>query len=328
MNSFLVIQTASIGDVILATSVLEKLHKHYPDARIDMLIKKGNEGLFSGHPFLNEVIIWDKSKKKYYNILRILYGIKHNHYDAIINIQRFAITGLLTVLSGAKYKTGFDKNPFSLFFNKRIKHTIKKLNKHEIERNHQLIADLTDEKPAAVKLYLSQNEYSRISQYTTRDYLCIAPASIWFTKQYPVEKWIEFVAEIDPDLYIYFLGSEQDYDICKEIINRSKHPNCLNLTGKLTLLETTALMKKAGMNFVNDSAPLHFASAVNAPVTVIYCSTIPAFGFGPLSDNSVVVETDEDLKCRPCGLHGFRECPEGHYKCAYTIPKEKLLSRI
>ena len=44
-------------------------------------------------------------------------------------------------------------------------------------------------------------------------------------------------------------------------------------------------MSRAGMNYVNDSAPLHFASAMNAPVTAVYCSTIPGFGFGPLSDS-------------------------------------------
>ena len=44
-DSILVIQTASIGDVILATPVVEKLHRFFPDSRIDLLVKKGNEGL-------------------------------------------------------------------------------------------------------------------------------------------------------------------------------------------------------------------------------------------------------------------------------------------
>jgi heptosyltransferase-2 len=87
-------------------------------------------------------------------------------------------------------------------------------------------------------------------------------------------------------------------------------------------------MKDAAMNFVNDSAPQHFASAMNAPVTSIFCSTVPAFGFGPLSDDSVVIETDVPLDCKPCGLHGFRACPKDHFKCALTIKKEKLLARI
>jgi heptosyltransferase-2 len=78
-------------------------------------------------------------------------------------------------------------------------------------------------------------------------------------------------------------------------------------------------MKYAEMNYVNDSAPMHLASAVNAPVTAYFCSTIPEFGFGPLSENSTVVQTTEKLPCRPCGLHGKRKCPEGHFKCADVL---------
>jgi len=100
------------------------------------------------------------------------------------------------------------------------------------------------------------------------------------------------------------------------------------LSGKLTFMQSAALMRDAVMNFVNDSAPQHFASAMNAPVTAIFCSTVPAFGFGPLSDNSAIIETDEKLSCKPCGLHGFKSCPEKHFKCALTIRKEKILERI
>ena len=69
------------------------------------------------------------------------------------------------------------------------------------------------------------------------------------------------------------------------------------------------------MNYVLDSGPLHICSAMNAPVTAIFCSTSPAFGFGPLSDISIVVEPQEKLSCRPCGAHGHKKCPEGHFKC-------------
>ena len=82
------------------------------------------------------------------------------------------------------------------------------------------------------------------------------------------------------------------------------------------------------MNYVNDSAPMHLASAVNAPVCVIYCSTVPHFGFGPLSDISNIVEVKENLDCRPCGLHGHRACPKGHFKCAQQIDVQQLLANL
>jgi heptosyltransferase-2 len=78
-------------------------------------------------------------------------------------------------------------------------------------------------------------------------------------------------------------------------------------------------VQDAQMNYVNDSAPLHLASAMNAPVTAFFCSTIPAFGFGPQSANATIIETTIKLDCRPCGLHGYKACPKGHFKCAESI---------
>jgi heptosyltransferase-2 len=106
------------------------------------------------------------------------------------------------------------------------------------------------------------------------------------------------------------------------------HTRITNLCGQLSFLESAALMRDARMNYVNDSAPLHFASAMNAPVTAVYCSTIPGFGFGPLSDQRFVVETRETLDCRPCGLHGFKACPLGHFNCAHTINAGQLLATL
>jgi len=63
LERILVIQTAFLGDVILATPVWENLHKQYPQAQIDVVVKKGNESLLAAHPFLNQVFIFDKSQK-------------------------------------------------------------------------------------------------------------------------------------------------------------------------------------------------------------------------------------------------------------------------
>jgi len=328
MSSFLIIQTASIGDVILATPVLEKLKYFHPESRIDLLIKKGTEGLFAGHPFINKLYIWNKNEKKYSNLFSILKVIQRNRYDYVINLQRFASSGILTVFSRARKTIGFNKNPFSVLFGKSYEHKIKDGDVHEVERNLSLIEDLSGEGFFMPKLYPTAADKALMSQYKTEKYICIAPASLWNTKQYPEDKWIEFVKTVDDSLRIYFLGSKNDQSLCERIIEQSGHANSLNLAGKFSLLQTAELMRDAFMNYTNDSAPTHLASAVNGKTTTIFCSTITAFGFGPLSDNSYVVETKEDLDCRPCGLHGFKECPENHLKCAYTISVEQLSNLI
>jgi heptosyltransferase II len=323
LKKILVIQTASIGDVILATPVIEKLHLFFPDAKIDFLIKKGNEGVFTGHPFLNNLILWNKANHKIRNFLWIFYDIRKNHYDAVINIQRFALTGILTAFSGAKIRIGFSKNPFSLFFSTRVKHEIRE-DVHEVDRNLKLIEKITDKIKTRPKLYLSEKDTRKFSNFKNQIYYTISPGSLWNTKKFPMNKWVEFVSTIDKGSFVIFLGSKDDNDLCDKIIQQSSHKNSINLSGHSSLMESAALMKDAKMNFTNDSAPMHLASSVNAPVTVIFCSTIPGFGFGPLSDQSNIVEIRKNLSCRPCGLHGLRLCPEKHFKCALDIDVSQL----
>jgi len=325
MKKILIIQTAFIGDVILATPLIEKLKNFYPKAEIDFLLRKGNEGLLKNHPKINEVLIWDKKKHKYNSLAKLGREVRRNKYDLLINLQRFASSGLLTTSSKAKIKIGFAKNPFSFAYTHKFPHVIDQ-EMHEVHRNLSLIEGLTDNSFQPPVLYPSDSDFEKVEALRRSGaYYCVAPASVWFTKQFPADKWIEMIDQINHDHPVYLLGSPSDLDLCAEIREKTIHENVRILAGELTFLQSAALMKGARMNFVNDSAPLHIASAVNAPVTAIFCSTIPEFGFGPLSDHSRVIETKESLECRPCGLHGKKACPKGHFKCATTIDTTEIL---
>lgn len=322
--SFLVIQTAFIGDVILATGILETLHQRFPSASIDFLVRKGNESLVEGHPYLREVIVFDKSKK-YRNLLKLIGKIRRSRYDYVINVQRFATTGLITALSGAGCTIGFDKNPLSFLFSRKVQHHVG--DRHEMFRNHELIEWLAGGSPSKPRLYPSMEASEKARGLASTPYITVSPASVWFTKQFPAEQWIVFLKKLPASIQICLLGSKDDVELCRRIaesVGSHAHP----YAGGLTFLESAALMKDAVMNYVNDSAPMHLASAVNAPVTAVYCSTVPSFGFGPLSDVSFVVESPEKLDCRPCGLHGFKSCPQGHFRCATSITSEQLQATL
>ena len=323
MKKVLVIQTAFIGDVILATSLLETLHKHSKEQlQIDLLVRKGNEGLLEGHPFINEVLIWNKKNGKYQALLNLKKTLRKTKYDIVYNLQRFGGTGWLTWRSGARTKVGFKKNPFAFGFNRKYEHEIGTV-LHEIERNFQLIKeDLSPnasiEKP---RLYPGLEELNQVRQLTdsTEQYFVLAPSSVWFTKQLPFEKWCELIKTFNKEQPIYLIGAPNDSDYLKTIVDSCNDRNVINLAGKLSLLASAALIQNADRTYVNDSAPLHLASAVNAPVTAFFCSTLPSFGFGPLSDDSKIVEVTEKLDCRPCGLHGHATCPKGHFNCGKLI---------
>ena len=327
-KQFLVIQTAFLGDAVLATSLLEKLHAFFPDAAIDLVVRKGNHGLFEGHPFLRKLFVWDKRGSKNRNLFALIGELRKTEYDHIINCQRFFSTGLMTALARGKETIGFDKNPLSLGFSRTVKHTIGD-GRHEVDRLNDLIAHLTNGSRPLPRLYPTPQARADaerlVFQHTEGQgrYVCIAPASVWFTKQWPETKWVELIKALTPALHVFLIGAPGDHALCTRIAKAAGRG--VVLAEELSLLSSAALMEGAAMNYVNDSAPLHIASAMNAPVTAIFCSTVPAFGFGPLRDNGRVVETSEKLDCRPCGLHGHKACPKGHFKCAGGIGMDQLM---
>lgn len=326
---FLIVQTAFPGDVILATALLEKLHAYHPESELHFLLRRGNEGLLAGHPFLKKVWVWDKTSGKTRNLLRLAWLIRQEGFTHVINVHRFASSGLLTALSGAKHRVGFGKNPFAFSYTRKLPHVISPPDAargiHEVERNQTLIALLTDAQPALPRLYPTATDCSAVKSFQTESYVCIAPASVWPTKQFPAERWASLAQKLSDAHRVYILGGPGDALLGANIVAKSGLEESSSLCGRLTFLQSAALMEGAAMNYTNDSAPLHMATAMAAPLTAVFCSTVPQFGFGPLEANARVVEHPGPLYCRPCGLHGRKACPEGHFRCAWDIREEDLL---
>ena len=313
MQRILIIQTAFLGDVILASPVWENLHVAFPHAQIDVVVKKGNESLLAGHPFIQNLYIFDK-RQKVKNLWKLGKTLRANKYELVINLQRFASSGILTILTKGKESRGFEKNPLSLFFSKRFKHEMKP-NWHEVDRNLSLISDLVSSPPRRPQLYPSLDDLQAIQMYQVVQYYCLAPTSVWFTKQAPETIWLKLIKDlVAKQQRIYLLGAASDQKYLDAMAKKAGSAEVVNLAGKLTLLQSAALMAGAQHNYVNDSGPLHLASATNAPVSAFFCSTVPEFGFGPLSDTANIIEV-QGLDCRPCGLHGHKSCPKGHFRC-------------
>lgn len=315
MNRILIIQTAFLGDVILATPVVSELHRLFPSADIDFLVKKGNESLLEGNTKIRKIYTFNKAEGKYKSLWKLIRTFRNERYDLVINLHRFASSGMIAGMSGSKKRYGFKKNPFSFLYTKKFPHQIGD-GTHEVSRNLSMIAEFGAVETRKPELFPSDEDQTFVERYKSTPYICIAPASVWFTKQLPEEKWVELLKQSDEKVYI--LGAPGDRELGDRILHAAPEIKAENLCGELSLKQSAALMKDAVRSYVNDSGPLHLASAMNASVTAFFCSTIPDFGFGPLSDDSEIKQV-QDLDCRPCGLHGHKECPQGHFKCGRDI---------
>ncbi len=339
-KTILIIQTAFIGDTILASHFARAVKDLYPEAKIHFFLRKGNESVIQGLPSIEKTWVWDKQGGKVRNLFRLISELRKIEFDMVFNLHRHFNSGLITALVRSRMKSGFKQNPLSFSYSHRVNHLIphvpaenEKVIWHEVQRNLQLLWQVNpelriedDSKLYKPELPIREKHLEKVARYEVENYFVVAPASVWFTKAWSEHKYRELTRELAKLGRVYLIGGPADRDLCERI--RRDIPNAQNLCGELGLLDSAALMRKARRVFVNDSAPLHLASSVNARTTAVFCSTVPAFGYTPLADDSVVVDVGDGLACRPCGLHGYDACPLGHFKCSEDIPVERVLRTI
>jgi lipopolysaccharide heptosyltransferase II len=331
----LIIQTAFIGDTILASSFAQRVHQSFPESEIHFLLRHGNQSVIEGLPFVHKVWIWNKKQGKLLSLIKLILQLRKMRFSFVFNIHRHFNSGLITYFMKARMKVGFKQNPLSFFYDKkinhRIPHTVSGESWHEVQRNLQLLIKVTflgmtfDPKELRPTLPVTESHEKKVLEYKTKDFVVVAPASVWFTKQWEEESYQRLVERLSEKFQVLLIGGPDDRELCERVKGQTE---AINLCGKLNLLESAALMKGARRVFVNDSGPLHLASCMNAPTTAFFCATITEFGYGPLADDCVVLESPEKLDCRPCGLHGHKTCPEAHFKCAKNITVEMALNSI
>lgn len=329
-KTILIIQTAFIGDTILASQFARAVKEQYPHSKIHFFLRKGNESVIQGLSSIEKTWVWDKQGGKTKNLIKLILELRKIRFDMVFNLHRHFNSGLITAMMKSPLKAGFKQNPLSFFYHRKINHQIPDPRGwHEVQRNLELIPDfkiVDNQKNYKPELPIQQKNFDKIAPYVSENYFVIAPASIWYTKAWSEAKYRDLTAALVKFGKVYFIGAATDKDLCNRI--RKDIPHTENLCGGLNLLDSAALMKQARRVFVNDSAPLHLASCVNAKTTAIFCSTVGAFGYTPLADDSVVVDVGDALSCRPCGLHGYKACPLGHFKCAEDIEIKKVIATV
>lgn len=327
MKRVLVAQTAFLGDGVLATSLLEAIHCEHPDWHLDILVRKGCERLFDEHPFVRNVLVWDKGRDKYMGLFRLIRTIRRQRYHMVLQAQRFFSGSLMLAASGADIRSGYASAPLSWLFTHRAEHIFKD-SWHETDRLFGLWRPFAGRGHASrPRLYPTEEQQREAARFAERPYITIAPGSVWATKQWPVAKWVELVRQINNRYLVLIIGSKGESALAEEILAGCAGLDVQDICGQTELLVTAAIMRHAAMNYSNDSLPVHLASAVNAPMCMVYCSTVPQFGFYPLSDVAHIVEPPA-LDCRPCGLHGHRACPKGHFRCGNEVDVAALVGKV
>ncbi len=314
----LVIQTAFLGDAVIALSLAEELRRLSPDAHITYLVRPEVAGIINFSPSVNQVLIYDKynSESGIDGIRKKADELNQENFDIVFTLHNSKRTRMLIERLNAPQIIGYGN------YN-TLTHKVIEINEPHTTKAIRLLqvifpdADLrTLPKLAASEIFLPK-EVKKIP----RPIIALAPDSVWKTKQWGYVKYISLLSLLlNKNYSIIIIGVKESL---LEDNDHSTFDNVIDLTSKTSLEELVSVISYCDLLISTDSAPVHIATATRTPNIVIYGPTVPEFGFAPPSDIGQIIQ-NEYLWCRPCASHGGNECPIHTHECMTSISPQTV----
>ncbi|KAA3619694.1 MAG: lipopolysaccharide heptosyltransferase II [Calditrichaeota bacterium] len=329
-KKILIIQTAFFGDAILTSPLIREVRKRFPQAQIDLIANSGAMDLFSRNPNIDAVFPFVKKPfvNKILGFLKLLIQIRREKYECAISVQSYMTSANLMFFAGIPRRIGFKRQ--KLLTDPIIHGGLM----HRTEYYLSLMKAFSDEKyDRQTEIFWSEDEekkavalFESIGNKKAFN-LGIAPGSVWFTKRWPKEYFVELIDKLQSEsIQIFLIGGPGEVELCAEIEKKCVNKNVTNIGGQHSITGSAAVIKKLDLMLVNDSAPLHIANAVQTDVIAIFGPTVRRYGFYPLRENDTMLELE--LPCRPCRHNGGPVCPEKHFKCMLELQPAMVLQAI
>jgi heptosyltransferase-2 len=335
-HNILVINLMHIGDLMLVTPILRTLRSNYPAAHITLLADKKLRDLVEHNQSLDDCLLLDKKGKDNHIIpfLRFIGRIRARHFDLVINLHRNERASALAAFSGAKRIVGYAKPGFSLFFTEVLPN--KKAVEHQIESHFEVlektgIIDHRDD--GGLEMVLPQAAETSAARLWQKAFtpeqkvVALNIGASWKTK-----RWLDsYFAEVADRLLergygIAFFGGPMDAGLvaaCTAQMREKANPALHVFTGKVSLAQLAAMLKRCVLFITTDSGPMHVGVAMNVPILTMFGSS-PVPGFYPYDEKDVLIKTPEP--CHPCGIHACPRRGDGNMACMKKITPDILMA--
>jgi ADP-heptose:LPS heptosyltransferase len=306
-----IIHLNQIGDLVFSLPLLKSLKDNFPDVAINSVVRPYLQDLLAESPWVDRILLRESNLKAKLDLLK---KIRRSQYDLLICLARSEESLMLTLLSGAKLKTGFAHFFWDLGLD--LKEHIEGPNSWH--NNAKLLRLLN--------IKISQNDYVGLLNVDEdasltdlpAEFAVISPAASHRRqiKTWDPKKFAELILLLKHhfDLTSVIVGSSQDQAYNRIISGSLREKATANdayivdLTGNTNLRSLCSIIRKARLFVGIDSGIMHLASSIDIPVVGLFGPTDPQY-VGPQNNRSIVVRK-EDMDCVPCHLKSCkpRDC--------------------
>jgi len=333
-----IVQTSFVGDCVLSLPFLHELGR-LTDAPLVIVAQPGiqkalfelalERGLSHLAPRARVVTLDKKtSEKSFWGLRRWTQTLVESQGvpERVFCLQRSFRSGLVSVLSGCEERVGFSSGAAAFLYTRSVRRSWEN-GQHEIEKNLDLLRAAFPD--SQVDPWRGPDKASLLARTQGRpqragDRAALALGSPWPTKRWPVEHAVELCREwTRQGLEVLLIGDPSARDLSAAITAQVPSLLLKDHVGRSNMHEWVDLLDSCAVLVSGDSASVHVASDLALPVVALFGPTVPDFGFAPWRTHSKLLQ-NADLHCRPCSIHGPKQCPLGHHKCLKDIGAERV----
>ncbi len=261
MRRILVIKHGALGDIVLAFPAFAAIRAAHPGVLITVLTRKPFAALLAACPWFDAVEI--DAGPKFWQLRGVLdLRRRLRGYDMVYDLQNSGRSNRYFTLAGKPPWSGIA--PGCAF-----PHADKaRMAMHTRERTAAQLAAAGISALPVPDLSWADADISRLGLPEGFTVLVPGAAPHRPAKRWPAAYFAALAGQVETPIVI--IGGPDDIPLAATI--KAAMPDAIDLTGKTTLLELAAVIRRAKRAIGNDTGPMHLAAALGVSCVVLFSS--------------------------------------------------------
>ena len=346
ISRILLVRLRQIGDVVFTTPAIRALRRKFPDAHLSYVVEPAALPIVEHNPHLNEVVVAPRQRgtSGLRADLALVGKLRAARYDVAIDFHGGPRASLLTWLSGAPRRIGYDVVGRSWMYTERVQRPRQLRPRHSVQNQFDLLAPLgigpADPARDSVEMPARDDAGRRVRERLdaagvprSAQLIVVHVSSSSPFRRWPAESFAAAIANLAGSVHdcriVVTAGPSESVAVDRIIADARARSGAAAAErvlrcGEFSLAELRALVDGAALYIGGDSGPLHIASASAVPILALFGPTLPVRSH-PWRSSTVPSEALDagDLPCRPCDQ---RVCAPGDFRCLTRIGPDAVVN--
>ena len=336
-QKILCIRLDNMGDVLLCTPAMKAIKDSIPESTVTMLVSSTAATIVPLIGVVDSFIIYDAPWMKQTpqnpnpdETRNAIFSLKSFHFDSAIIFTSYSQNplpaALLCYLAGIPVRIAYCReNPYGLLTYWEKEEEPENYIRHEVKRQLDLVRSygcVTSDQSLQLSVKKSSvDQIQGIIEKLEKKWFILHAGCSAQSRCYDLHRFSQIIKMMNHNGWqIILTGNSKEIDQIEDL-NALSGNICLNLCGKLSIEELSALITKAPFLVSNNTGPVHIASAVNTPVVVLYALTNPQHTPWKVPCCVLFKETN-------CAFCYKSICQQKHHHCLDLVSPEEVITAI